>query len=277
MKTIGFIGAGSMAEAMINGLLKSGMMKPDHILVTNRSNDARLKELKDTYGVLPCRDKTAFFEKTDSIVLAVKPKDAAKSIAGIRSHIKNQLVISVLAGITIETIQCYFERNLTVIRAMPNTSAAIGKSATAFSASPEAGADAIKTAKTLLETIGEASLVEEKHMDAVTAIAGSGPAYLYHYAEAMETAAHKVGLEEGFAKRLILQTMAGAIEMLQQSGKQPAQLRTEITSAGGTTESGLRALKERCFEDAIVHCIEETAKRSGEIKEEFAGTVLKHM
>ncbi|MFJ9290754.1 pyrroline-5-carboxylate reductase [Bacillus halotolerans] len=278
MKKIGFVGAGSMAEAMINGFLQSGITKPENIYITNRSNEERLNELKETYGVRPCRDKSEFFTQTDIVVLAFKPKDAAESIDSIRSYMKDQLVISVLAGLTIETIQHYFGRKLAVIRVMPNTSAAIRKSATGFSVSAEASQDDITAATALLETIGDATLVEEQHLDAVTAIAGSGPAYLYRYIEAMEKAAQKVGLDEETAKKLILQTMAGATDMLRQSGKQPAQLRREITSPGGTTEAGLRALTEARFEEAIIHCIEETAKRSTEIKEQFAGAALeKHL
>ncbi|MEK3709590.1 pyrroline-5-carboxylate reductase [Bacillus sp. FSL K6-1005] len=274
MKKIGFVGAGSMAEAMINGFLQSGITKPENIYITNRSNEERLNELKEMYGVRPCRDKSKFFTQTDIVVLAFKPKDAAESIDSIRPYMKDQLVISVLAGLTIETIQHYFGRKLAVIRVMPNTSAAIRKSATGFSVSAEASQDDITAAKALLETIGEATLVEEQHLDAVTAIAGSGPAYLYRYIEAMEKAAQKVGLDEETAKKLILQTMAGATDMLRQSRKQPAQLRKEITSPGGTTEAGLRALTEARFEEAIIHCIEETAKRSAEIKEQFAGAAL---
>ncbi|MEC0252823.1 pyrroline-5-carboxylate reductase [Bacillus halotolerans] len=278
MKKIGFVGAGSMAEAMINGFLQSGITKPENIYITNRSNEERLNELKEMYGVRPCRDKSEFFTQTDIVVLAFKPKDAAESIDSIRSYMKDQLVISVLAGLTIETIQHYFGRKLAVIRVMPNTSAAIRKSATGFSVSAEASQDDITAATALLETIGDATLVEEQHLDAVTAIAGSGPAYVYRYIEAMEKAAQKVGLEEETAKKLILQTMAGATDMLRQSGKQPAQLRREITSPGGTTEAGLRALTEASFEEAIIHCIEETAKRSAEIKEQFAGAALeKHL
>ncbi|MCR6596721.1 pyrroline-5-carboxylate reductase [Bacillus halotolerans] len=278
MKKIGFVGAGSMAEAMINGFLQSGITKPENIYITNRSNEERLNELKEMYGVRPCRDKSEFFTQTDIVVLAFKPKDAAESIDSIRSYMKDQLVISVLAGLTIETIQHYFGRKLAVIRVMPNTSAAIRKSATGFSVSAEASQDDITAATALLETIGDATLVEEQHLDAVTAIAGSGPAYLYRYIEAMEKAAQKVGLDEETAKKLILQTMAGATDMLRQSGKQPAQLRREITSPGGTTEAGLRALTEARFEEAIIHCIEETAKRSAEIKEQFAGAALeKHL
>ncbi|KUP30674.1 pyrroline-5-carboxylate reductase [Bacillus halotolerans] len=278
MKKIGFVGAGSMAEAMINGFLQSGITKPENIYITNRSNEERLNELKEMYGVRPCRDKSEFFTQTDIVVLAFKPKDAAESIDSIRSYMKDQLVISVLAGLTIETIQHYFGRKLAVIRVMPNTSAAIRKSATGFSVSAEASQDDITAATALLETIGDATLVEEQHLDAVTAIAGSGPAYVYRYIEAMEKAAQKVGLDEETAKKLILQTMAGATDMLRQSGKQPAQLRREITSPGGTTEAGLRALTEASFEEAIIHCIEETAKRSAEIKEQFAGAALeKHL
>ncbi|MCY8307344.1 pyrroline-5-carboxylate reductase [Bacillus vallismortis] len=274
MKKIGFVGAGSMAEAMMKGILQSGITKPEHIYITNRSNDERLIELKEMYGVRPCRDKNEFFAQTDILFLAFKPKDAAESIGSIRSYIKDQLVISVLAGLTIETIQHYFGSKLAVIRVMPNTSAAIQKSATGFSVSPEANQDDIIAAKTLLETVGDATLVEERHLDAVTAIAGSGPAYVYRYIEAMEKAAQKVGLNKDTAKALILQTMAGATEMLLKSGKQPAMLRKEITSPGGTTEAGLRALQDSRFEEAIIHCIEETAKRSTEIREQFSGAAI---
>ena len=145
---------------------------------------------------------------------------------------------------------------------MPNTSATILKSATAISPSKHATAEHIRTATSLFETIGLVSVVEEEDMHAVTALSGSGPAYIYYVVEAMEEAATKIGLKEDVAKSLILQTMIGAAEMLKVSDKHPSILRKEITSPGGTTEAGIEVLQEHKFHQALVSCITQATKRS---------------
>ncbi|AZB43460.1 pyrroline-5-carboxylate reductase [Bacillus sp. FJAT-42376] len=266
MMRIGILGAGSMAEAMISGLISGNVVRPDQISVINRSDRSKLLYIQDQYGVNVSENKEELLACSDVIILAMKPKDAQEAILSIRPYVKKQLFLSVLAGITIQTIQKLLGKKAPVIRAMPNTSAAIQMSATAISPSEEVTMHQLKIAKHLFETIGMVAVVEEHRLDAVTALSGSGPAYVYYFIEAMEHAASEVGLDKDIAKSLILQTLAGASEMLMQSDKQAAQLRREVTSPGGTTEAGIEKLKDCRFHEAIVACVKKAAERSVELQ-----------
>lgn len=270
MKRIGFIGAGSMTEAMIKGLVKNGSVEPGQIAATNHSNSARLEELEKTYGIRGESDTAKVIDFSDTVVLAMKPKDAANGIAGIRPYLKEgQLLISILAGIPIHTIQHYAGQELPIVRAMPNTSASIQKSATAFAVSPLVSKEQIREAADLFAAIGSVTIVEEAALDAVTAIAGSGPAFVYRFVEAMEAAARELDLDEQTAKKLIIDMMTGAAKMLE-TGKDPSLMRRDITSPGGTTEAGIRILDELQFEETVISCVKEAAHRSAEIREQFA-------
>ena len=192
----------------------------------------------------------------------MKPKDVAEALTPFKEYINNNVfIISLLAGVSTDSIRKLLQKDVPIIRAMPNTSAAILKSATAISPSKHATAEHIRTATSLFETIGLVSVVEEEDMHAVTALSGSGPAYIYYVVEAMEKL-QKIGLKEDVAKSLILQTMIGAAEMLKASDKHPSILRKEITSPGGTTEAGIEVLQEHKFQQALISCITQATKRS---------------
>lgn len=268
IQNISFLGAGSIAEAIISGLLDANVVKGEQITVNNRSNEMRLKELHTKYGVKGTHNKQELLVHADIIFLAMKPKDVAEALIPLREYItSNQLVISLLAGVSTASITNLLQKNVPIIRAMPNTSAAILKSATAISPSVHATEEHIHLATSLFETIGLVSVVDEEHMHAVTALSGSGPAYVYYVVEAMEEAAKQIGLEESVAKSLILQTMIGAAEMLKANTKHPSILRKEITSPGGTTEAGIEVLQSNKFQQALIACITQAAKRSHELGE----------
>jgi pyrroline-5-carboxylate reductase len=233
MKHIAFVGAGSMAEAIINGLISGGVCLSEHIKVTNRSSIERLNFLNQAYGVSVTKNKQETVEGASIIILAMKPKDVKAGIESIRDYVdSSQIIISVLAGISSETIRELFGKELSIIRAMPNTSAAIQRSATALACNSAVTADQLKQATGLFEAIGTVTLVLEHQLDAVTGLSGSGPAYVYYIAEALEKAAAETGLEKETAKALIAQTLLGAAEMLLTSQKEPALLRKEVTSPG---------------------------------------------
>ncbi|WP_028402792.1 pyrroline-5-carboxylate reductase ProI [Ectobacillus panaciterrae] len=266
IQKISFIGAGSIAEAIIHGLLQSNIVKSEQITVGNRSNKARLQELYSRYGVKGTHDNEELLANADIVFLAMKPKDVVEALTPLQEYITNQqLIISLLAGVSTASITSLLQKNVPVIRAMPNTSSAILKSATAISPSVHAEEEHIYLAKTLFETIGLVSVVEEKDMHAVTALSGSGPAYIYYVIEAMEEAARQIGLDETVAKSLILQTMIGAAEMLKGDTKPPAILRKEITSPGGTTEAGIEVLQSLHFQEALIQCIIQATQRSREL------------
>ncbi|AFQ10801.1 TPA: pyrroline-5-carboxylate reductase ProI [Bacillus pacificus] len=263
IQNISFLGAGSIAEAIIGGLLHANVVKGEQITVSNRSNETRLQELHNKYGVKGTHNKKELLTNTNILFLAMKPKDVAEALTPFQEDIHNNLlIISLLAGVSTHSIRNLLQKDVPIIRAMPNTSAAILKSATAISPSKHATKEHIQTAIALFETIGLVSVVEEEDMHAVTALSGSGPAYIYYVVEAMEEAAKKIGLKEDVAKSLILQTMIGAAEMLKASEKHPSILRKEITSPGGTTEAGIEVLQEHQFQQALISCITQAAQRS---------------
>ncbi|WP_430006911.1 pyrroline-5-carboxylate reductase [Metabacillus idriensis] len=276
MKTIAFVGAGSMAEAIINGLVNGGVCLPEYIKVTNRSSMERLDFLHQTYGVSVTKSKQETVGGASIIILAMKPKDVKAGIESIKDYVdSSQVIISVLAGISSETIRKLFGKELPIVRAMPNTSAALQRSATALACNSAVTADQLKQAAGLFEAIGTVAHVSEHQLDAVTGLSGSGPAYIYYIAEALEKAAEETGLEKETAKALIAQTLLGAAEMLLTSEKEPAVLRKEVTSPGGTTEAGLEKLEEYKVSEAIAACVKRAAERSHELGEIFAKNALK--
>lgn len=263
MKKLVFVGAGSMAEAMISGIWASGLLPGDDMWVTNKQDTQRLQTLEQRYGVQTTYNYDELFSDTDAVVLAMKPKDAASAIEEIKSYLTDgMLVISVLAGVSIAAIESAAGVSLAVARVMPNTSAAIGKSATALAVNEQVTDEQKKLVKDLFNTIGLTATVEESQLDAVTGLSGSGPAYIYYLVEAMEQSAAEIGLEKQTAKQLIIQTLLGAAEMLIKSDKEPSQLRFEVTSPGGTTEAGIRILEKHEVQSAFISCIKEATAQS---------------
>ncbi|WHY75971.1 pyrroline-5-carboxylate reductase [Neobacillus sp. WH10] len=263
MRKIAIIGAGSMAEAFISGILENGLIDRQNVWVTNNSNEKRLECLKERYGIRSTYDLNTLFEGTDIVMLAMKPKDADSAIDTIREHLSEQmLVVSVLAGVSMNTIETLARKSLSIARAMPNTSAAVGKSATAIAVNDRVSDDQLETTKKLFRTVGLARFVEEEQLDAVTGLSGSGPAYIYYLIEAMENSAVKIGLEKEMAKELIVQTLIGAAEMVRNSSKSSEQLRRDVTSPGGTTEAGIRILEENGVQQAFISCIQAATAQS---------------
>ncbi len=256
MKKLVFFGAGSMAEAMISGIVENKLMDPKNIWVTNKANKEKLSALHQQYGVTGTYDLNMLFAGAEAVVLAMKPKDAPAAIKEISSYLSDEImVISVLAGISINTIEELSGKQLSIARAMPNTSAAVGKSATAIAVNSTVTTSQMETIKQLFETVGFAAFVPEEQLDAVTGLSGSGPAYIYYLVEAMEKGAAEIGLDQETAKKLIIQTLIGAAEMVKVSPKPSKQLRKEVTSPGGTTEAGLQILEENGVQQAFIECI----------------------
>jgi pyrroline-5-carboxylate reductase len=263
MKKLVFIGAGSMAEAFISGILEKSLIDRKNIWVTNNSNAQRLKELSDTYGVHTTYDLNELFSGADIVILSMKPKDAATAIQAIREYLSEKmLVVSVLAGVSMSTIETLARLPIAIVRAMPNTSAAVGKSATAVAVNERVTPHQIELMKKLFGTVGLTSFVEEEQLDAVTGLSGSGPAYIYYLIEAMEKSAVEVGLDKEMASELIVQTLIGAAEMVKNSTKSSEQLRRDVTSPGGTTEAGVRVLEEHQVQQAFISCIKAATTQS---------------
>lgn len=265
-KNVAFIGAGSMAEAIISGMIKHNLIKSDQVYVTNKSNRERLHYLKDKYNVHVNQDIKRTVEFADIIILLVKPNDIKQAINSFKNFIHaDQLIITVVAGVTTETIEAEMNKKVPVIRSMPNTSASIGYSATAISKGTFANEKHMKLTTLLFNTIGKTVVVAEEKMDIVTGLSGSGPAYIYYLVEAMERVAVESGLDLATAKLIIPEVIIGAGKMLEQSKKPAAKLRQEVTSPGGTTEAGIKTLEKYNYQEAIMECVKSATSKASEL------------
>lgn len=270
-QTICFIGAGAMAEAIIAGMLNEKTVEPHHIAVINKSDRKRLKALSAKYGIVADPERKAELISTaDVLILAMKPSDVRASLQQIRTLTNNQqIIISVVAGLSTTLITELLGHNAPVIRTMPNTSAKIGLSATAIAPGTYAQEDHIKIANTILESIGQVFTVQEELLDGVTGLSGSGPAYIYYLVEAMIKGGMDVGLNADQAYQLSIQTLLGAAMMLKETKQEPSLLREEVTSPNGTTAKGLSVLRSYQFEEAIRQAIQQAAERSKELGQQL--------
>lgn len=250
-----------MAEALIQGWIKQKVFSPQEIYVTNRSDKERLHFLQETYSI-HCMFDQAIYRQADLIILAMKPKDAIAAMRELKPKIAPQsAILSILAGIGIGTITELLGSR-PVARVMPNTSATIGMSASGIAFNNEVSTAQRILFLQLLEAVGSVIEVDEDQLHAVTALSGSGPAYIYYLMEAFERVGTEVGLSKDTVRLLMTQTLAGTAEMLKQSVEEPDVLRKKVTSPGGTTEAGIQALEQYQFNEAIEACIKEAEARS---------------
>lgn len=267
---IGFLGAGSIVEAMLSGIIKQGLVSPKQIMVSNRNNQERLDQLARAFSVQVTQDKHALVQTCDILILAMKPKDAAEALMELRGAVRpGQLVISVIAGVATSLIEEWLGVECSIIRTMPNTSSAIGLSATGLACNRFVTEAQLQLATRLFESIGTVYTVAEEELDIVTGLSGSGPAYIYYLVEAMVGAGTKAGLPRETARQLTLQTLLGAAHMLLDTSEEPALLRKKVTSPGGTTQAGLEVLEAYQFQEAISSAILRATERSRELGAQY--------
>ncbi|KAI4453544.1 pyrroline-5-carboxylate reductase [Holotrichia oblita] len=265
-----------MAEAFISGIIEDGLIGKENIWVTNRSDSNRLSDISKKYGIRSSYDLNELFDGADIVILAVKPKDAAAAIREARDYLTGQmLIVSVMAGVSINAIELLLEKPVSIARAMPNTSAAVRKSATAVAINDRVMENQIKDVKKLFDTVGFTTFVEENQLDAVTGLSGSGPAYIYYLIEAMENSAIAVGLDGQTAQDLIVQTLIGAAEMVHKSTKTSNELRRNVTSPGGTTEAGIKVLENKGVRDAFIECIKAATTQSEKMGHELLSELIR--
>ncbi len=261
---IGFIGAGNMAEALIGGLRDAGI-DGRQILATNRSRRERLEHLTKAWGIVTTPDKAEIGAAADTLVLAMKPADLDQAMRELRPHITDRhLVISLLAGVRCASVEGYLNGSA-VVRAMPNLSAAVLASTTALAYGRNAASAHRAAARALFDRVGYTVDVSEEAMDAVTAVAGSGPAYVYLFMEALIEAAVRAGLPADAARDLAVQTVFGAAKLVRDTGGDPAEWRRRVTSPGGTTMAALTVLEARGFKQAVGDAVRQAIQRAGEL------------
>lgn len=261
---IGFIGAGNMAEALIGGLRDAGV-DGRFIVATNRSRRERLEHLTKAWGIGTTPDKAAVSAAASTLVLAMKPADLDQAMRELRPHVTDgHLVISLLAGVRCASVEQYLD-GTPVVRAMPNLPAAVRASTTALAYGRHAAAAHRTMARALFAHVGETVDVSEDAMDAVTAVAGSGPAYVYLFMEALIEAGVHAGLSLDVARNLAVQTVFGAAKLVKDTRGHPADLRRRVTSPGGTTMAALTVLEARGFKMAIADAVQQAIRRAGEL------------
>ncbi|HUW57611.1 MAG TPA: pyrroline-5-carboxylate reductase [Planctomycetota bacterium] len=264
-KRIGFIGAGNMASALIGGLVKSYLVAPGAIIASDIDPERR-GTVSHTFGVRTTSDNAEVVAFADVVVLAVKPNVVARVLEEVGAQIRTgQIVISVCAGISSTFIQERLPHHPPVIRVMPNTAAQVGAGMSALAGCALAKPEHIAVAKAILGAVGEVIELEEKHLDAVTAISGSGPAYFFYLMEQMEAAGLAEGLPPRVAEQLVKQTALGAAKLCAESEAGSRELRRKVTSPGGTTEAAIYVLEKNGVGQLLVTAVREAAKRSREL------------
>ena len=270
-KQLFFAGAGAISEAMLKGLLEAGVVPAEQITVSNRKNRERLFQLGQNYGIHISQQREQEIAAADIIILAMKPFDIHQALQEISTSITpQQLVISVAAGVSTETIEAQLAAGVPVIRAMPNTSSFVQASATAVSRGRYATLEHLEQGKQIFAAIGSVSEVAEQQLDAVTGLSGSGPAYIYYVIECLMQAGQQVGLSEETCRELLIQTLYGSAKMLKATGKNPQELRKQVTSPNGTTMAGLAVLEEGELPDLLTRAVEQATRRATEMGQEIS-------
>jgi pyrroline-5-carboxylate reductase len=266
MKKIGFIGAGNMAGALLKGLLAAKLYRPQDLLVSDVV-PAQLRKIKRAYRVDGLNDNRAVVRVAQTIVLAVKPQIIDQVLADLQPEVTNEkLFISIAAGVPLRRLENGLGGNARVVRVMPNTPALLGKGIAVVVRGHKAKPQDEKLALTLFRGVGEALAVKDEGlMDPVTGLSGSGPAYVYLFAEALMAGGVQEGLSPAVAARLTLQTIEGAVAMLKETGRSPKELRAMVTSPGGTTLAGLSFLAEGKFAETVAGAVSAATRRSKEL------------
>jgi len=264
-KRLGFVGAGNMATAMIRGMLAAHLATPNQILISD-VDGRKIEKLVVGHGVVACANNLDLVKRCDLVVLAVKPQVMSQVLAEIAPVVRDdQCLLSIAAGVTLSRLEGALGPRARIIRVMPNTSALIGAGAAGVARGRVATDEDVALARAIFEAVGIAIVLDEKHLDAVTAVSGSGPAYLFLFVEALFEAAGQVGLEREVGERLVRQTILGAARMVVETGQSPARLREAVTSPGGTTAAALTVLREGGFTDLVVRAVERARARSIEL------------
>lgn len=263
MTTTAIFGAGVMGEALLSGLLRS--KAADSTLIVAERRPERAAELKAKYSI-DVVDNIQAAQVADTVVIVVKPQDMDSLLSEISAYIKpTALVISLAAGITTAYIEQRLAQGAAVVRVMPNTPALVDEGMSALTAGAHCTAEGLALADKLLSAVGKTVTVPEKYQDAVTAISGSGPAYIFYVVEAMIEAGVVLGLPRATAHDLVVQTVVGAAAMLRETGEHPTVLRENVTSPAGTTAAALRELDDHKVRAAFVTAMEAARDRSQQL------------
>jgi pyrroline-5-carboxylate reductase len=251
---IALIGGGTMGEAIIKSVLRKKLADKNSVTVSDVAA-ARRDQLNRKYGIRVTDDNVSALKGADAVILAIKPQEMPHVLGQLSGKLKTQLIISIAAGVTLESI-CSKLNYRQVVRAMPNTPAQVGQGMTAWIAAKETSAANVETARSILKSMGEEqSFTDEKYIDMATAVSGSGPAYVFLFIEAMIDAGVHIGLPRATAQKLVIETIVGSAETMKKLEKHPAELKNMVTSPGGTTAEALLQLEKGGMRSLMIDAV----------------------
>jgi pyrroline-5-carboxylate reductase len=266
---IAIIGAGTMGRAIASGMVRAGVVSADQLTISDRDPAASGLLAESLHGAVAASDNAAACAGADIVLLCVKPHDVARALSEIGAtgtsrasagEADKALLVSIVAGVSIATIDAATGGRFAVVRAMPNTPCLIGKGLTVLSSDVRVAARQHQSALTIFAALGRCLTLEERHFDAVTAVSASGPAFLYVVIEAIAAGGVSCGLPRDVATEMAAQTAFGAAAMVLATGKHPAALRDDVTSPGGCTIAGLLALEDGRLRSVVARAVEVTAR-----------------
>jgi pyrroline-5-carboxylate reductase len=265
-KKICFIGTGNMGEALVSGLIQSQASKPAHIICTDVRED-KLATIREKYGVKTTTSNPEAIEASEIIIYAVKPQILAAVLHETADSLNmDKLVISIAAGVPLAAIEACINKNLRLIRVMPNIAAFVKASATAIAAGQHTRDGDIEMAKAVFDSVGESVFIDENIlMDAITGLSGSGPAYIFMIIDAMADAGVKMGLSRQDALFLSTQTVMGSAKLLMETQEHPGQAKDRVTSPGGTAIAGIHTLEKGGLRTTLINAVEAATQRSKEL------------
>lgn len=268
-----FIGGGKICEAIVNGIIMSGFINKEDIVVCE-PDDNRRNYMKETLGVCTASDSKKDLSLSNVVVLAVKPNIVGIVLKDIGSSItENQLVISVAAGVPIKFMESFLSDSCKVVRVMPNTPCLVSEAAAGVSLGSKATKDDEEFVTKMLSAVGKCFVVDEKLLDAVTGLSGSGPAYVFMIIQALSDGGVKMGLPRNVATTLAAQTVFGSAKMVLESGKHPGELKDGVITPGGTTIDGVYALEQGGLNASLISAVEAAANKSKELGKLFVTNI----
>jgi pyrroline-5-carboxylate reductase len=262
--TFGFLGFGKMASALVQGMLQAGACKSEDILVVNRHPEAIAKDV-ERYGLRLAASPKALVQQAETIVLGTKPVDSVQVLRDVRQFLDGKLLISVAAGVNLQSLQEAAGHRTRVIRAMPNTPSLVKRGATAYALGENTLPGDAQVAESLFAAVGLVFRLRESALDAVTGLSGSGPAYVFTFIEALADGGVMMGLPREIASELAVQTVLGSAQMIRETGLHPAELREMVASPGGTTMAGIEILESRGLRYTIMSAVRAAAERAREL------------
>lgn len=261
-KTIGFIGCGNMAQAMIGGIVKSNLVSSEKIIASNLSSKS-LDKAKEEYKILVTNDNKEVAQFSDIVILAVKPYKYFEVIHEIKPYLKKDVVIvTIAAGITIDHMSNALGSSAKVIRTMPNTPALVGAGMSALCANENITEEELQEVISIFESFGKVEILEEKLIDIVPAVSGSSPAYVYMFIEALGDGAVLQGMPREKAYKMAAQAVLGAAKMVLETGEHPGKLKDNVCSPGGTTIEAVYTLEKNNFRAAVISAMESCTDKA---------------